>query len=285
MAPHELPDLFLEAEIAKHAVARLGVALDDHELLVRQRARLLEDRVGDRELADVVHESAGGERAHAAGRETELLADLDRAERYAARVLLRVLVLLREADREGANVGAEERLLGCNQVAADGKRRPAREGDEAVVADQNPGRRDPVQREQSRHRGERGADEDGAAVAALGADDRQRNCGDGCDGCSQADRGEVELAGELNLLLGEEVHRRQRDSRQRSSDHEEGHDVLGSAAGPHHSNCRDGRTPAHPPNGCLFSAEGGTRTRSRPRRSRACRRGAAASPRCRPGGR
>jgi hypothetical protein len=118
MAPHELPDLFLEAEIAKHAVARLGVALDDHELLVRQRARLLEDRVGDRELADVVHESAGGERAHAAGRETELLADLDRAERYAARVLLRVLVLLREADREGANVGAEERLLGRDQVGA-----------------------------------------------------------------------------------------------------------------------------------------------------------------------
>lgn len=88
-----------------------------------------------------------------------------------------------------------------------------------------------MQREQRRHRGERGADEDGAAVAAPGADDRQRNCCDCCDRCSQADRGEVELAGELNLLLGEEVHRRQRDSRQRSSGDEEGHDLLGSAAG------------------------------------------------------
>jgi hypothetical protein len=57
-----------------------------------------------------------------------------------------------------------------------------------------------VQGEERCHRGEGSADEDGAAVAPLGSDDRQRDGSDRRDECSQADGGEVEFAGELHLL-------------------------------------------------------------------------------------
>ena len=49
--------------------------------------------------------------AQPAGREAEPLADLDGAQRDAARVLLGVVVLLREPSGQRAHLGAEEGLL------------------------------------------------------------------------------------------------------------------------------------------------------------------------------
>jgi hypothetical protein len=70
------------------------VQLDDLELLVGQAGRLLEDGVRNGELADVVDERSGRERA-AAGRRYRPSSSptWTAARRHAARVLLRVLVL------------------------------------------------------------------------------------------------------------------------------------------------------------------------------------------------
>ena len=99
-----------------------------------------------RELADVVQEPADREVAQSFGREPELVADLYRAESDAARVLLRVLVLLREFDEERAHVRPEERFLlgdevGAPQVAE--QRARARDSATEVEGDGNPDGRDP----------------------------------------------------------------------------------------------------------------------------------------------
>ncbi len=78
--------------------------LDEVELRLGERAGTLENRVGDAQLADVVQEPADGEIAKALRRETELLADLHRAQGDAARVLFRVLVLLDQVDEKRAHV-------------------------------------------------------------------------------------------------------------------------------------------------------------------------------------
>ena len=57
--PHEIGE---PAELAEELVPPLGMPLDDRELLLVERAGLLEDLVGDGELADVVEQAAGGER-------------------------------------------------------------------------------------------------------------------------------------------------------------------------------------------------------------------------------
>ena len=99
------------AELAEQVMAPLGMPADDRELVLRERARLLQDPVGDGELADVVEQAAGREAAEPARRKAELLADLHGQERDAARVLLRVGVLAGEAQRERADAGAEEGLF------------------------------------------------------------------------------------------------------------------------------------------------------------------------------
>ena len=75
------------AELAQQLDAPLGVSLDHGELVVSQCGRLLQDPLGYRELADVVQEPTDRERSEVSRWKTELLADLHRAERNAARVL------------------------------------------------------------------------------------------------------------------------------------------------------------------------------------------------------
>jgi len=92
------------------------VALDDLELALRQRPRLLQDLVGNAQLADVVEETAHGEAAQPLRCETELVAHLHRAQGHPARVLLRVRVLLRERDQESAHMRSQERLLFRDEI-------------------------------------------------------------------------------------------------------------------------------------------------------------------------
>ncbi len=98
-------------------MAPLGMPADDRELVLRERARLLQDPVGDGELADVVEQAAGREAAKPARGQAELLADLHGQERDATRVLLRVGVLAGEAQRERAHPGAEEGLFRRDEAA------------------------------------------------------------------------------------------------------------------------------------------------------------------------
>ena len=93
-----------------------GWRLIDGVLRVVERPGLLEDRVGDGELADVVEQAADREVAEVALREAEALADLHRPERDPARVLLGVGVAPAELDRERADVRAEEALLGVHEL-------------------------------------------------------------------------------------------------------------------------------------------------------------------------
>ncbi len=79
-----------------------------------------------------MQEAAEREVAEALGREAELVADLRRAERDPARVLLRVRVLLGERDEERADVRAEERLGLGDEVGA------------REVSEQRPRARDPA---------------------------------------------------------------------------------------------------------------------------------------------
>ena len=69
-----------------------------------------------------MEKAADSECAQTSGREAELLADLHGAQRNAARVLFRRLVLLGETLHQGAHARTEERLLfrdelRCSQVA------------------------------------------------------------------------------------------------------------------------------------------------------------------------
>ena len=114
----ELPHVHRKAELDEHLLAPLGMALDDPELLVGQRTRLLEDRVGHRELADVVDECTRRQRPQAASCETELLAHLDGADGDSPGVLLRVLVLFGEAQGEGPDLSTEEGLFDGDEVGA-----------------------------------------------------------------------------------------------------------------------------------------------------------------------
>ena len=59
------------ADLLDQLRAPLGMALDDRVLVVVERPGLLQDRVGHRELADVVDEPADGEGAEPARREPE----------------------------------------------------------------------------------------------------------------------------------------------------------------------------------------------------------------------
>jgi len=74
--PHRVREA---AELAEQPAAPLGVAADDGELLLVETGWLLEDRVGDGELADVVEEAADREGTEPACGEAELIADLDGA--------------------------------------------------------------------------------------------------------------------------------------------------------------------------------------------------------------
>ena len=118
----------------------------DVELGVGERPRLLQDRVGHGELADVVQETADREVAETLGREPELVADLCRAKRDPARVLLGVRVLLGELDEERADVRSEKGLgLGDEVRAAEISEQGARARDSApqVVGDGEAHGRDP----------------------------------------------------------------------------------------------------------------------------------------------
>src|SRR6187549_293700 len=100
-----------EAELARELLAVAGMALDDVHLGVGQATRLGEDRVGRRELADVVQQPGEREVAQAARRESEVLTDLHRPLRDAARVLLGRDVLGLQPPHQHAHPRAEERLL------------------------------------------------------------------------------------------------------------------------------------------------------------------------------
>ena len=62
------------------AGAQLRVALDLGPLVVVERAGLVQDRVGDAELADVVEDAGGAHALDLVGREAELARDLLRVE-------------------------------------------------------------------------------------------------------------------------------------------------------------------------------------------------------------
>ncbi len=94
------------------------MAAHDAELLVVERAWLLQDLVRDGELADVVQEATDRELPEARRRDPELLADLDREERHAPRVPLGVLVLLGQETGQRSDLRAEESLLGRDQLGA-----------------------------------------------------------------------------------------------------------------------------------------------------------------------
>ena len=85
--------------------ALLGVALHDHPLVVGQRRRLEQDRVRDRELADVVEERRVAELVEVGLRELELAADRERELLDAARVAGRVGVAGVDGRREGLHRG------------------------------------------------------------------------------------------------------------------------------------------------------------------------------------
>ena len=75
-----------EAEAVDDARALVGVALHQRPLLLREARRLEQDRVRDRELADVVEERRVAEQVELGLREAELAADRQRELLHAARV-------------------------------------------------------------------------------------------------------------------------------------------------------------------------------------------------------
>jgi hypothetical protein len=132
------------AELAEELVAPLGVTIDDRELLVVEGAWLLQDLVRDRELADVVQQPTCGERAKLVRGEAELLADEHGPQGHSARMTLRVLVLLGQAHGQGADAGAEERLLGLDELA---RSRPAGQRARGLRPAEIHGYRDPHQQD------------------------------------------------------------------------------------------------------------------------------------------
>ena len=115
---HEARDALVEAaELLEQLAAALGMRLDDGELVVVERPGLLQDRVGDGELADVVQKTADRHASEACAREAHLLADLDSEHGDAACVLLRGRVLRPERDHERPDARTEERLLRRDDLA------------------------------------------------------------------------------------------------------------------------------------------------------------------------
>ena len=113
---HDRADLGREAQLLQQRGAPAGVAADDGELLVGERRRLLQDRVGHPQLADVVEDPAEGEAAQAGGGEVELLAHLHGQQGDAAGVTLGRGVLLLQAAQQRVHPAAEEGLLLRHQV-------------------------------------------------------------------------------------------------------------------------------------------------------------------------
>jgi len=112
----------VERELAFHAadelVAPVGVPLDHGELVVLERPGLLQDRVRHRELADVVQQPADRELTQTGGRQPELLADLDGAQRDPARVLVGRRVLLVQAREQAAQEREAPDDVGDQRVGA-----------------------------------------------------------------------------------------------------------------------------------------------------------------------
>ena len=112
MIEDETADRLVEAaELVQQLAAALRVQLHLGVLAVVQRGGLLQDRLGNGQLADVVEQAADREAAQAVGREAQLLADLDCKCRDATCVLLRRGVLRAEPNHECPHAGAEERLF------------------------------------------------------------------------------------------------------------------------------------------------------------------------------
>ena len=79
-----------EAEPVDDAGALVGVALHQRPLLLRQARRLQQDRVRDRQLADVVEEGRVAEQVELHVRESELTTDRERQLLHTARMAGRV---------------------------------------------------------------------------------------------------------------------------------------------------------------------------------------------------
>ena len=77
-------------------LADLGVRLHDRPFLVVERARLVQDRVGHADLADVVQERGHPNATDLAGIERQRLADSPRQVHDRDRVVTRVAVALGE---------------------------------------------------------------------------------------------------------------------------------------------------------------------------------------------
>jgi hypothetical protein len=100
--------------------------------------------------------------------------------------------------------------------AADRKRRAAREADDSVVADDDPGRGQAVQTQESGHHREGAPDEHRVPVTLTCSGDGQRDRRDGGDSGADRDGAEVDPASDEHLVATDEVQERGRnDSRER----------------------------------------------------------------------
>ena len=113
----QAPDGLREpAELLQQAAAVARVALDGGELVVGQRAGLLQDVERHGELADVVQQAADGEVPAGGRRKLELLADAGGEQSDAAGVLLGREVATLEPDHQRAHARAEVGLLGGDEL-------------------------------------------------------------------------------------------------------------------------------------------------------------------------
>ena len=130
----------------------------------------------------------------------------------------------RHDERDPEHLGCHEGLhtagpAQCRQgregeeAAADRQRRRAGERRDTATADKESGRRQAVQREQRRHRRERGADEHGAPVVAANARHGEGDRGHRSERGSDAHAGEVDDPGDLHRMAAEDVKRGPRDDR------------------------------------------------------------------------
>ena len=93
------------AELVQELASGAGVAADLRELRVGEPAGLVEDLVGHRQLAHVMEQTAEGQLAQTALRETEALADRHRQQRDTPRVALGGRVLLAQPEQDGPDPG------------------------------------------------------------------------------------------------------------------------------------------------------------------------------------
>ena len=121
------------------------------------------------------------------------------------------------------------RRSGCaerEQRSTDRQGRAAREGDDAVVSDEDSGRRGAVETEQSGHHPEGTADENGSAVVAAGADDQERQGRGDCGAGAERDDEEVQAAAEVDLLASYEVEHGGRHARDHGRRGEHGNQAI-----------------------------------------------------------